>query len=258
MSVDHAPGLEIEPTLDYVLFVDGNCEVAAGWVEKGAGFLDDHPDVAIVWGLRRERHPEKSLYNMLCDIEWRDFPSGDVNGCDGDIVARVAAIKQVKGYRSDLICGGEPEMCVRLRQAGWRIWRLSDEMTLHDAAMYSFSQWWKRTLRGGYASAQGAALRGAAPERHCVVESRRTWVWGLWIPVAVITITYRVGWWGLLLLMVYPLQVIRLALLGRRPTRENWWMAGALVLSKFPGMLGQLQFVRDRYRRVTSRLIEYK
>jgi glycosyltransferase involved in cell wall biosynthesis len=250
--------LEIEPTLDYVLFVDGDCEVAPGWLEKGARFLDDHPDVAIVWGQRRELHPEKSVYNMLCDIEWRDFPSGDVKGCGGDIVARAAALKQVKGYRPDLICGEEPEMCVRLRQAGWRIWRLSDQMTLHDAAMYSFSQWWKRTLRGGYASAQGAALHGAAPERHCVVESRRTWVWGLWIPVAVITITSLVGWWGLLLLMVYPLQVIRLALLGRRSTRENWLRAGALVLSKFPAMLGQLKFVVDRYRRVTSRLIEYK
>jgi len=250
--------LEIEPTLEYVLFVDGDCEVAAGWLEKGAGFLDDHPDVAIVWGLRRERHPEKSVYNMLCDIEWRDFPYGDVKGCGGDIVARVVAIKQVNGYRSDLICGEEPEMCVRLRQAGWRIWRLGDVMTLHDAAIYTFSQWWKRALRAGYASAQGAALHGAAPERHCVVESRRTWVWGLCFPIAVITITCLVGWWGLLLLMVYPLQVIRLALLGGRSTRENWWRAGALVLSKFPGMLGQLQFARDRYRRVTSRLIEYK
>jgi glycosyltransferase involved in cell wall biosynthesis len=250
--------LEIEPTLDYVLFVDGDCEVAAGWVERGAGFLDEHPEVAIVWGQRREQHPEKSVYNMLCDIEWRDYPSGDVKACGGDIVARTVAIKQVKGYRPELICGEEPEMCVRLRQAGWRIWRLGDVMTLHDAAMYSFSQWWKRALRGGYASAQGVALHGAAPERHCVTESRRTWVWGLCVPLAVIGITHLVGWWGLLLLMVYPLQVIRLALLGRRSTRENWWRAGALVLSKFPGMLGQLKFFLDRYRHVTSRLIEYK
>jgi hypothetical protein len=67
-----------------------------------------------------------------------------------------------------------------------------------------------------------------------------------------------VQWWALLLLLVYPAQVIRLALRGRRSTRENWWRAAALVMGKFPEMLGQLKFVLDRHRRVTSRLIEYK
>ncbi len=37
---------------------------------------------------------------------------------------RVAALRDVGGYREDLIAGEEPELCVRLRQAGWRIWRL--------------------------------------------------------------------------------------------------------------------------------------
>ena len=83
----------------------------------------------------------------------------------------------------DLIAGEEPELCVRLRAAGWRIWRLDAEMTLHDAAMTRFSQWWKRTLRGGYAFAEGSLLHGAPPERHWVAESRRAWIWGLGIPL---------------------------------------------------------------------------
>jgi glycosyltransferase involved in cell wall biosynthesis len=97
--------MEVNPALAYVLFVDGDCEVIAGWVDKAANFLDEHPDVAIVWGRRRERHPEKSVYNMLCDIEWWDVPLGDVKSCGGDCVARVSAIRQVNGYRPDLICG---------------------------------------------------------------------------------------------------------------------------------------------------------
>ncbi len=250
--------LEIRPALDYVFFVDGDCEVVAGWLEKGTRFLEQHPDVAIVWGRRRERYPERSIYNMLCDVEWWEFPLGEVKACGGDAVARVVAIRQVKGYRPDMICGEEPEMCVRLRQAGWRIWHLSDDMTLHDAAMYRFSQWWRRMLRGGFAAAHGAALHGAPPERHFVLETRRGWIWGLCVPLVVALVALVVQWWALLLLLVYPAQVIRLALRGRRSTRENWWRAAALVMGKFPEMLGQLKFVLDRHRRVTSRLIEYK
>jgi len=131
-------------------------------------------------------------------------------------------------------------------------------MTLHDAAMYRFSQWWRRMLRTGFASAQGVALHGAPPERHYVLEARRGWMWGLCVPVLALLLALWVHWWALLLLLVYPAQVIRLAVQGRRSTRENWWRAAALVVGKFPEMLGQLKFVLDRYRHVRSGLIEYK
>jgi hypothetical protein len=195
---------------------------------------------------------------MLCDFEWCDYPLGETKICGGDAAVRVSAFKQVSGYRAELICGEEPEMCVRLRQVGWRIWRLAEEMTLHDAAIYHFGQWWKRMLRGGYGFAQGAALHGTWPERHSVLESRRAWVWGLAVPIATSVMGFAFGWVGLLLLIVYPLQVLRIAVTGRRSARENWWRAGALVLSKFPEMLGQIKYFLDRYRHEQSRLIEYK
>src|ERR1700678_63187 len=169
--------LDEQPPLEYVFFVDGDCEVIQGWLEHASRFLDQHPDVAVVCGSRRERYPEKSVYNTLCDIEWMQYPVGETKACGGDAMMRQDAFEQANGFRPDLICGEEPELCVRLRQVGWRIWRLADDMTLHDAAMYRFSQWWKRMLRGGYAFAQGVALHGAPPERHWVAESRRAWVW---------------------------------------------------------------------------------
>jgi glycosyltransferase involved in cell wall biosynthesis len=250
--------LEIRPGLEYVFFVDGDCEVVAGWLVTATQFLSRNPDVAIVWGRRRERFPDKSVYNMLCDIEWSDPPLGEVKACGGDCVARVSAITQVNGYRADMICGEEPEMCVRLRQAGWRIWHLSDEMTVHDAAMLHFSQWWKRMKRTGFASAQGAALHGAPPERLGVTESRRGWLWGLGFPLLVLLLALLIQWWALVLMIVYPAQIIRLGLRGTRSPRENWWRAGSLVLGKLPEMLGQVKFAVDRYRHVRSRLIEYK
>ena len=249
--------LELCPTIDYVLFVDGDCEVVAGWLQVARDFLDRQADCAAVCGRRRERYPDRSVYNLLCDLEW-DTPVGETKACGGDVLMRVRALQQVGSYRADLICGEEPELCVRLRAAGWRIWRLGVDMTLHDAAMYRFGQWWKRALRGGYGFALGASLHGAPPERHWVRESRRAWIWGGCIPIATLFAIAAAGGWGLWVLSVYPLQMVRLALSGTRSARENWWGAAALVLGKFPEMLGQVKFAVDRLRQRPSRLIEYK
>ena len=97
---------------------------------------------------------------------------------------RTTALENLSGFRDELIAGEEPELGVWLRAAGWRIWRLPLEMTLHDAAMTRFGQWWRRSVRAGYAFAQGAHLHGAPPERHWVRESRRAWLWGVWLPLA--------------------------------------------------------------------------
>ena len=249
---------EMHPTLDYVFFVDGDCEVDCNWLNTATEFLDQHPDVAVVSGFRRERFPERSIYNLLIDLEWRGYPFGEVRICGGDALMRVIALREVGGYRADLICGEEPEMCVRLRKRQWRIWRLDTPMTVHDAAMYHFSQWWKRQMRAGYAYAIAASLHGEAPERHGVSESTRAWAWGLIIPVAILSLSATLGAWCLLLFAIYPLQWMRVAIRGKSTPRINWLRSGALVVGKFPELFGQLKFVGDRIRGARSGLIEYK
>ncbi|MGH8465181.1 MAG: glycosyltransferase, partial [Pseudomonas sp.] len=208
------------PDVHYVQFVDGDCEVVDGWLATAQAFLAAHPEVAVVCGRRRERFPQRSVYNLLCDLEW-DTPVGEAKACGGDALMRADAFAAVSGFRPDLIAGEEPELCVRLRAAGWKVWRLAEEMTLHDAAITRFSQWWQRSLRAGYAFAEGAALHGAAPEHHWQRESRRAWTWGLGIPLAIVLASTLLGSWALLLVLIYPLQAVRLARRGARSPREN-------------------------------------
>ena len=248
---------DLAPALSYVQFVDGDCEVVVGWLKAAVEFLDSHPRVAAVCGRRRERHPDRSIYNLLCDIEW-DVPVGEAKACGGDAMMRIVAFENAGGYRADLIAGEEPELCVRLRAGGWRVWRLQQEMTLHDAAMSRFGQWWKRIVRSGHAYAQGANLHGSAPERFGVRESRSAYFWGLGLPLFAFACTAIIGPFGAAAFLVYPLQVVRLALRGKRSARENWLHSAFLVLGKFPEMLGQLQFLANRCFGVQSRLIEYK
>ncbi|WP_027147395.1 glycosyltransferase [Methylobacter marinus] len=245
------------PDINYVQFVDGDCEINSSWLTTAKKFLDEQSAYAVAFGRRRERYPEKSIYNLLCDMEW-NTPVGDAKACGGDALMRVAALAAVEGYRDDLIAGEEPELCVRLRAAGWRIRRLAEEMTLHDAAITRFSQWWKRAQRGGYAFAEGFFLHGATRERFRVKESRSPWLWGCFIPVVAISVAFFKGMAGWSLLLVYPLQVGRLALRGEQVPRNNWLRAFFLVLGKFPELLGQLQFIWNRLAGRKGRLIEYK
>jgi GT2 family glycosyltransferase len=248
---------QLQPNVRYVQFVDGDCEVVAGWLGSARAFLDEHTEFAVVSGRCRERFPERSVYNLLCDLEW-DTPIGEAKACGGNALMRAEIFAAMEGFRSNMIAGEEPELCVRLRTAGWRVWRLDSEMALHDAAMTHFRQWWQRSLRAGHAFAEGAFLHGASPQQHWLRESRRAWLWGLGIPVVIAVASLLLGWFGLLLLLVYPLQVVRLARKGARSARDNWLQAGFLVLGKFPEMLGQVKFLLGRFGAGKASLIEYK
>lgn len=243
--------------LSFVHFVDGDCEVVTGWIDLAAAFLDAHKDIAVVCGRRRERYPTQTIYNNLCNIEW-DTPVGEAMACGGDAMMRVDAFEQVGGYRSDLIAGEEPELCVRLRAAGWRVWRLDADMTLHDAAMTRFGQWWHRTLRNGYAFAQGAYLHGASPERHYVWESFRAWLWGVILPLGCLLSGLAFGSWGWAAWLIYPFQMLRQTVRNTGPVRRRVLLALFQLLARFPESWGQIKFMRDLFLGRQTRLIEYK
>ncbi len=251
--------LEISPGIEYVQFVDGDCEVVSGWLERAQQELHNNPEVVVVCGRRRERFPDASIYNRICDIEW-DTPIGDTNACGGDAMMRVAAIQQVGGYNPSLIAGEEPELCVRLRQKGGKIRRIDAEMTLHDAQITRFGQWWKRTVRAGHAYAEGAWLHGAPPERHWVRESRRIWLWGVLVPVLALGGSWLTHGWSLLLLFSYPLMVYRIYRYNHHkglPANQAIIYATFCMLGKFPEALGQIRFYLNKLAGKQSELIEY-
>ncbi|KIN77942.1 glycosyltransferase family 2 protein [Sulfitobacter mediterraneus] len=245
-------GLEkVAEGVEFVQFLDGDCALRKGWIDTARSFLEGHPDVAVVCGRRRERFPDASVYNRLIDREW-DTPVGQALACGGDALMRVAPLRDLGGYRDSLIAGEEPELCVRLRQAGWQIWRLDAEMTWHDAEITRLSQWWKRSQRAGHAFAEGAALHGAPPERHWVAESRRALIWGAVLPLSILLLALLISPWALLLLGIYPLQILRLS----RHGGLAW--AALTTFSKFAEGLGVVQYHLRRMSGRKSEIIEYK
>ena len=248
--------LQTAPNLQYVQFIDGDCELLAGWVEAAIVLLESKPELAAVCGRLRERYPDRSVYNWLCDREW-DRPTGEVRSCAGNVMMRVQAMNNVGGYREDVIAAEEDELCVRLRSAGWKIWRLPNNMAFHDAAMLHFRQWWRRTLRTGYAFAQGAYLHGAAPEYHFVRETCRAWIWAVLLPFFCIgaAVIHPFGW---LASLIYPLQLIRLTTQNSGSISDRAKLAFFQLLARFPEALGQVLFFRDRLLQLRPQIIEHK
>ncbi len=247
----------LSPDLQYVQFVDGDCEMASDWPSQATAFLEANGLVCAVFGRRRERFPDQSLYNHLCDIEW-NVPLGEARAFGGDVMIRADALEEAGGYRDDLIAGEEPELCVRLRARGWKIWRLDHEMTRHDAAILHFSQWWRRNVRSGYAFAQGAHLHGAPPERHWVWESRRAIFWGALLPLLCLTLGVLFPPWGDVLWIAYPLQLLRRALQLSRARRGGAVLAFFELLARFPESIGQVKFAADTLLSRQRHVIEYK
>jgi GT2 family glycosyltransferase len=248
---------QMTPELVYVQFVDGDCELSNDWPEKATSFLNSHPRLAAVCGRVRERFPERSVFNWLCDREW-DGLAGEVRACSGNVMMRVDALSTVGGYRDDLIAGEEPELCVRLRAAGWQIWRLDTDMALHDAAMMHFSQWWWRMVRSGRAFAQGAYLHGAPPECHYVWESWRAWLWGLWLPIGCLAAALIFGPWGAATLLIYPVQFLRQTARNSGSFRDRATLALFQMLARFAEAWGQIRFLQGRLIGRRVRLVEHK
>jgi glycosyltransferase involved in cell wall biosynthesis len=255
------------PDLQFVQMVDGDCEVHPRWIESALEFLSKDSRLALVFGRRRERHPERSIYNALCDDEW-DVPVGPASGVGGDALFRVAALREVNFYNGAMIAGEDTELAMRLRKCGWQLHRVDAEMTLHDANIVRFGQWWNRTRRSGHAYGEMAFLHPDARDPNWPRTVRSIWLWGVGIPgsasiATLLALTVDSRWWiGVALpILACVLNITRLALRQKRrglsaPVARA--SAFLLMLGKVPQLLGLIGYHRDRLSGRVSRLIEYK
>ena len=256
-----------DPSLEFVQMIDGDCEMQPGWLESGLAALRGNPRLAVVYGRLRERFPQSSVYNALCDDEWNS-PVGEASGMLGIALCRVAALREVDFYNAGIIAGEDSELALRLRKAGWRIECIASEMALHDAAIFHLRQWWGRTRRSGHCYAELARLHPDSRDPDWERSVRSILVWGALMPLAVLLATAAAvvadpRWLILALILIapWPLKMYTLAHRQRRRglTSKVAWASGILLmLGKVPQLLGALSYYRNRLLGRKSRLIEYK
>jgi GT2 family glycosyltransferase len=246
--------------VELVQVLDGDCELVPGFIEAALEEMRRDASTGVVCGRRRERERNATIYNQLCDIEW-DTPVGEATACGGDALIRRRAFEQAGGYDPALIAGEEPEMCLRLRRCGWKVRRIARDMTLHDAAIVRFGQWWRRAARSGHAYANVFARHFRSPDRIWGREVASALVWGAAVPLFAIGLAPFTAGASSLLFAGYLLIAHRArgACLGRGIGRREATFYGAFcVLSKFAAVAGMAEYLRNRLRGRQSTLIEYK
>jgi len=261
--------LELRRSVEFVQFVDGDCELMSGWIAAALQTMQDRRDVVVVCGRRRERFRNATIYNRLCDMEW-NTSIGEAEACGGDALMRVGPLEDVGGYDSSLIAGEEPDLCRRLRARGHVILRIDADMTLHDAAMTRAVQWWQKSVRTGFVAAEALARHGVAASqgnRRCI---RGVIIWVVMLPALIgagfIAAAYResvptaLAVVGIALALGFA-QTARIAFRRNSPgenSADAWIYAVSCMAGKLPEAAGIVRFLHRRVTRGTPRLIEYK
>lgn len=252
--------LKLRPDLKFVHFLDGDCEIVDGWLERAMDLLRRRPDVVWVCGRILELHPEASIYNRLRGLEWNWDVNGEVDGSAGNGLARVAAIKEVGGFDGSLIAGADWEICLRLRQHGGKIYRLDADMCRHDSAMYTYRSWWNRNIRAGHVWGEGVWMHGRNPQRYLVRPWASNLVWGLIVPIVALALAWPTRGWSLLLFAFPLVKLVQVAYRARQrgySTGDAWLFATFCMMDKTPHAMGQLAFLWRAMRRRGHTLIEY-
>ena len=241
------------PPLENVMFIDGDCELEEGFLDSAERFLLENSEWGAVCGRRRERFPEASVYNRIIDREW-DTPIGEAEACGGDALFRFVAYHDAGGFNPEMIAGEEPELCARLRSRGWKVMRLDVPMTVHDAAMYRFSQWWRRAIRSGMGYAQAwNKTRSQREGRLYVRELARAIAWAGVLPsIAIILAVASTPWLLLLWPAMVLLQYLRLA-------RRDGAFSGFLsIAGKYAELVGILRYMVRSQQQSQQTPVTYK
>ncbi len=248
---------ELVPDARCVQFVDGDCELDAGWLDRAVDVLGGEPKLAAVCGLLHEKSPEASIYNRLCDLEWAKT-IGEVSACGGIFMIKRSAFEKVGGFDATVAAGEEPELCQRLRSYGWKIRRVDTLMCLHDSAILSFRQWWSRQVRTGYGALDVATRFGSGPDQLFVSTVKSARVWGIGLPAAIASagmvgaaaggpaMSAAVVGTGLLALPAQSLRIAARASRNGQPLALAAAYGGLTVISKFAHVLGQWRYMTNR------------
>ncbi len=117
---------------DVVLFLDGDMELCAGWADAALALLERDDQIAAVSGqvidqpanasspLTNERSSEPAI---------NDYDEVQHGG--GAAAYRRDVLAQVGSFNPFLFSDEEPELCLRIRQTGYRIARLRQPIAYH-------------------------------------------------------------------------------------------------------------------------------
>ena len=125
-----------ETTGDLVLFLDGDMELCPGWLGRALRTLDERPDVAAVAGTVVDvpvRTPGTTGHWPEDVVAaWRREPvPREITNTGGAALHRRSVLAATGSFHPFLRSEEEPELCLRIRDAGHRVLHLDTPIALH-------------------------------------------------------------------------------------------------------------------------------
>jgi GT2 family glycosyltransferase len=241
---------ELDPSIEYVQFIDADCEMDIAWLQYAEQCFETDDTLGVICGRLREKYRNLSIYARLCDMEW-DTAVGDVDACGGIAMMRASIFKSVGGFNVNLRAGEEIELCSRIKESGYRIVRVKEEMGLHDASIVNFSQWAGRISKYGFATAESISRGLGDRQKHRYVF--RALLWAGVMPVIALS-GLVIGFWDTIFLIVpilvvclYVVLVLRIYTRRRKhgdEVSDSWFYAFFCIVGKWPELRGMMRFWR--------------
>jgi cellulose synthase/poly-beta-1,6-N-acetylglucosamine synthase-like glycosyltransferase len=252
----------------FILFLDGDTLLHPDFVPSALAHFADpvHTQpLAGVYGNRRETRTADSIYNALFDLDW-NAGTGYSLFFGGDALVRRDALAAVGGYNPLLIAGEEPDLCRRMRGLGYRILHVDEPMTLHDLAMFTLAQYWRRSVRTGYAYAEISAKYARTEDPLWSAESRSNitrglfWLSGPVLALVLSLLVHSVAPLALFLVAAFILFARTAARAGRKTRSLKLLLAYSLHshLQQIPILFGQIRYRNQRRKGGNAAIIEYK
>lgn len=248
---------------EFILFLDGDTQLAPCFVAEALETMRQ-PELCAVWGHRRESDPGQSIYTRVLDLDWV-YPVGRSLYFGGDVLVRRAALEAAGGFDPALKAGEEPELCARLRKAGWEIEHIDAPMTTHDLAIRSLRAYWRRCYRSGIAYAEVAARAHAMGDALWQREARRDFAMGALYVAFPVLLLAALAWDPRVAAAVLAAAVLVVARTAWRcrwkgPASRGLALAYAVHshAQKVPAFFGQLAWHFARRGRGEVGLVEYK
>ncbi len=237
----------------YIHFIDGDCELAEHWLDKAVECLNNDETIGAVCGRLREKDRNRTIFTRLSDMGWYIEP-GFIESCGGIVTIRSEIFEKLDGFKVGLIAGEEPEFYSRLRNQGYKILCVAEEMGLHNGAIDTFGGWFTRSIRTGFAYANAIEWRAWKKERRSLV------FWGFIIPVSIFLSLFLYPPLSGIIMLLYFMQIFRIYKGLKIPfsRADRLLLATFYMIDKFSEFIGYMKYKIAKIRGTKQTIIEYK
>jgi glycosyltransferase involved in cell wall biosynthesis len=141
-------------TGELILFLDGDMALCKGWLKKAITVMHQRKNVAVVSGTLIEvsKSAEADVERILQQTDFTKQIKEVLHG-GGAAIYRREVLEQVGTFNPYLYSDEEPELCIRIRHAGYRIFKLDYPVAFHysgapDNLMTLLTRWRRNLYLG--------------------------------------------------------------------------------------------------------------